>query len=80
MQQARAKRILALLGWGHAEAARQYNKVARTRLQRQDVYTQLNSKKRGVSDGFAVFLRMAVHVARMERRYRPEACGRSVER
>jgi len=75
MEQARARRILRLMGWGPTEAARRYNVVARTKLKAQDINQQVNGKKRGVSDGFAVFLRMAVHVARLERRHRPEACG-----
>lgn len=67
MQQDRAKQIMRVLGWGQAETARRFNRVAGTRLQRQDVNTQINGS-RGVSEGLAVFLRMAVRVAVLERR------------
>jgi hypothetical protein len=73
MRQERAKRIMALLGWGPTETARQYNRVAGTNLRRQNINTQINTD-RGVSDGLAVFLRMAVKIAVMKRRYDPGAC------
>lgn len=67
MTQDRAKRIMRALGWGSSEAARQFNRVARARYTRQHVNTLVNGP-RGVSEAFAVFLRMAVRVAVLERR------------
>ena len=76
MEQARAKRILRLLGWGSTACAIEFNRVAHTRLGHQDINRQLHSADRGVSDALAVFLRMAVRVARLERQFRPDLCER----
>ena len=64
---------MRLMGWGPTEVARQYNRVAGTNLRRQNINTQINTN-RGVSDGLAVFLRMAVRIAVMQRRYDPQGC------
>lgn len=58
---------MRLLGWGQSETARQFNRVAGTRLGRQNINTQINGT-RGVSESLAVFLRMAVRVAVLSRR------------
>lgn len=76
MEQARARRILRLLGWGSTACAIEFNRVAHTRLAPQDINKQLHGTTRGISDALAVFLRMAVRVARLERQYRPDLCER----
>ncbi|WP_448205353.1 hypothetical protein [Azospirillum sp. sgz302134] len=67
MTQDRARKILSLFGWGPSETARRFNRVAGTRYTRQHVNEQVNGA-RGVSMPLAVFLRMAVRVAVLERR------------
>lgn len=67
MRQERAKRIMRLMGWGPSETARQFNRVTGRRYTRQHVNTQVNSE-RGVSEALAVFLRLAVRIAVLERR------------
>ncbi len=63
----RAIRIIRLLGWSQSEAARQFNRVARTKLDRQNVNRQFKGR-RSVSEGLAIFLRMAVRIAVLRRR------------
>lgn len=67
MKQERAKRIMAVLGWGLAETARQYNRVSGARYDRHVVNKQVNGE-RGVSDGLAVFLKLSLRLAHLERR------------
>lgn len=67
MRQERARRILELLGWGPSETARRYNAVSGARYNRQQVHKQV-SGDRGVSDGLAVFLKLSVRLACLERR------------
>ena len=67
MTKDRAKKIMRLLGWGQSETARQFNRVAGTRLGRQNIIAQINGA-RGVSDSLAVFLRLAARIATLKRR------------
>ena len=53
--------------WSQSEAARQFNRVARTKLDRQNVNRQFKGR-RPVSEGLAIFLRMAVRIVVLKRR------------
>jgi hypothetical protein len=67
MRSERARLIMELLGWGQADVAREFNRVARTKLDRREVHKQI-SGVRDVSMGMAVFLRLQVRVRQLERR------------
>ena len=76
MEQARARRIMRLLGWGPTLTAKRYNDTAKTKMRPQDISAQVTGSRR-VSDGLAIFLRMSVRVAVLQRRLDPEGCRRT---
>ena len=71
MEQARARRIMRLLNWGPTLTAELYNKATKAKLRPQDISAQVTGARR-VSDGLAIFLRMSVRVAVLQRRYQPD--------
>ena len=67
MTKDRALLIMKLLGWTQAEARRRFNAVSESRYT-PGGFGNLVRGERGVSKSLAVFLRMAVRVAQLERR------------
>lgn len=67
MKQDHARQIIALLGWTQAEAARQYNRVSGGKKRHTHISDMLNGP-RGVSESFAVFLRMSLRLAVLRKR------------
>lgn len=67
MEQARARRIMSVLGWGPSEVARRYNRLTGARYDKQQVHKQV-SGGRQVSDGLAAFLKLSLRLAVAQRR------------
>lgn len=67
MRKDRAVRIMKLLDWTHTEARRRFNAVTGSSYT-SGGFSNLVAGERGVSKSLAVFLRMAVRVAQLERR------------
>lgn len=63
----RADRILASIGWSHAELRRQYNRLRGTRHTDQHVSMWFRPGGRGLPEGVQVFLRLSVTLAQVRR-------------
>lgn len=68
MEQARARRIMSVLGWGPSEVARRYNRLTGAHYDKQQVHKQV-SGGRQVSDGLAAFLKLSLRLAGAQRRF-----------
>ena len=68
MRKDRAVVSMKLLGWTHTEARRRFNAVTGSNSYTSGGFSNLVAGERGVSKSLAVFLRMAVRVAQLERR------------
>lgn len=69
MTAARARRILRALGWRYVDLQRELNHTAHTSYKSGDVWKWFNGVRR-VPLGVAIFLRLSVRIALLERRVR----------
>jgi len=69
MRPERANRILSVLGWSRAEFLRRLNRAAGTKHGKGDGWRWF-SGERGFPDGAAVFLKLSLRIAQLERQRR----------